>query len=61
MPARYWGHILWNSMWDEFISIPKAALGWATTCEGKFRAVARCHSEWSEVIGSRRMARSAGM
>ncbi len=33
----------------------------ATTCEDKSRTAPRSHSEWSVVIGSRRMARSAGI
>jgi hypothetical protein len=33
------GHILWNSEWEEFISIPKEVIGMATTCEDKYRAV----------------------
>jgi hypothetical protein len=33
------GHILWNSEWEEFISIPKEVIGMATTCEDKSRAV----------------------
>jgi hypothetical protein len=48
-------------VWGEFISIPKGVIGMATTCEDKSRAVPRSHSEWSVVIGSRRMARSAGI
>ena len=44
----------------EFISIPNEVIGMATTCEDKSRAVPKSHSEWSVVIGSRRMARSAG-
>jgi hypothetical protein len=56
---RFWGHPL-ESDWDEFISIPEGVIGMATTCEDKSRAVPRNHSEWSVVIGSRRMARSAG-
>jgi hypothetical protein len=41
-------------------SIPKEVIGMAT-CEDKSRGVPRSHSEWSVVIGSRRMARSAGI
>jgi hypothetical protein len=36
---RFWGLILWNSLWGEFISIPKEVIGMATTCEEKSRAV----------------------
>jgi len=57
----FWGHILWNPVWGEFISIPRGVIGMAVTCEDKSRAVPRSHSEWSVVIGSRRMARSAGI
>jgi hypothetical protein len=62
---RFWGHILWNPVWGEFISIPKGVIGMAqlakTSCEDKSGAVPGSHSEWRVVIGSRRMARSAGM
>jgi hypothetical protein len=27
--------ILWNSLWGEFISIPKEVIGMETTCEDK--------------------------
>ena len=37
--ARFWGLIFRNSLWDEFISIPKEVIGMATTCEEKSRAV----------------------
>ncbi len=33
------GLILWNSLSGEFISIPKEAIGTATTCEDKSLAV----------------------
>src|ERR1700677_2545130 len=59
-PSGFWGHILWNPDWDEFISIANGVIGMARTCEDKSGAVPRSHSEWSVVIGSRRMARSAG-
>jgi hypothetical protein len=36
---RSWGLILWNSLSGEFISIPKDAIGMATTCEDKPRAL----------------------
>jgi hypothetical protein len=36
---RFWGLILWNSLWGEFINIPKEVIGMATTCEDKSRAV----------------------
>ncbi len=36
-------------------------IGMATTCADKSGAVPRSHSEWSVVIGSRLMARSAGI
>jgi len=39
--------------------IPKV-LGMATPCEDNSRAVPGSHSEWSVVMGSSRMARSAG-
>jgi hypothetical protein len=32
---RFWGLIHWNSLWGEFISIPKEVIGMATTCEDK--------------------------
>jgi hypothetical protein len=32
---RFWGLILWNSLWGEFISIPKKVIGMETTCEDK--------------------------
>jgi hypothetical protein len=57
--ARFWGHVLWNPDWDEFISIPKAVIGMATTCEDKSRAVAKksfgveC-SDWIEAHGAQR-------
>jgi len=57
----FWGLILWSSLSGEFISIPKGVIGMDTTCEDKSRAVPRSHSEWSVVIGSRRMALSAGI
>jgi hypothetical protein len=40
---------------------PEGVTEIATTCEGKSRAVLRSYSEWSIVIGSRRMARNAGI
>jgi hypothetical protein len=40
---------------------PEGVTEIATTCEGNSRAVLRSHSEWSIVIGSRRMARNAGI
>ena len=36
---RFLGLILWNSLWGEFISIPKEVIGMATTCKDKSRAV----------------------
>ena len=42
LPGNYQlvdGLILWNSLWGEFISIPKEVIGMATTCEDKSRAV----------------------
>ena len=33
--------IFWNSLWGEFISIPKKVIGMAATCKGKSRAVSR--------------------
>src|ERR1700747_1725916 len=32
---RFWGFILWSSLWGEFIGIPKEVIGMATTCEDK--------------------------
>jgi hypothetical protein len=32
---------LWNSLWGEFISIPKKVIGMAATCKDKSRAVSR--------------------
>jgi hypothetical protein len=61
LQARFWGHILWNSEWDEFHQHPKGVIGMATPCEDKSRAVPKSHSECSVVIGLRRMTRSAGM
>ena len=40
---------------------PEGVTEIATTCEVKSRAALRSHSEWSIVIGSRRMARNAGI
>jgi hypothetical protein len=40
---------------------PEGVIGMATTCEDNSRVVPKSHSEWSVVIGSRRMARIAGM
>ena len=36
---HFWGLILWNPLWGEFISIPKEVIGMATTCDDKSRVV----------------------